>query len=235
IIFNPSATVPPVTTAVPHGGNKFAASFAATTPPNNDWLITPQIAGGGEMKFWARTFHADYGLEEFKIGVSTTGTAPANFTIITGASAVLAPLEWTEFTYDLSAYADQQVYVAIQCISNDHFIFMVDDVTITGGVSNQDGVNPVYTTALKGNYPNPFNPETTISFSVKDAGPVNIEIFNVKGQLVKKLVNDVRAAGEHTVVWNGMDNNGRSVSSGIYYFKMNTGKYSSTKKMIMMK
>lgn len=235
IIFNPSATVPPVTTAVPHGGNKFAACFASTTPPNNDWLITPQIAGGGEMKFWARTFHADYGLEEFKIGVSTTGTAPANFTIITGASAVLAPLEWTEFTYDLSAFAGEQIYVGIQCISNDHFIFMVDDVTISGGVSNQEGVAPVYTTALKGNYPNPFNPETTISFSVKDAGPVNIEIYNVKGQLVKKLVNDVRAAGEHTVVWNGMDNNGRSVSSGIYYFKMNTGKYSSTKKMIMMK
>ncbi|MCK9584506.1 MAG: carboxypeptidase regulatory-like domain-containing protein [Candidatus Cloacimonetes bacterium] len=235
IIFNPSATVPPVTTAVPHGGNKFAASFAATTPPNNDWLITPQVAGGGEMKFWARTFHADYGLEEFKIGVSTTGTAPANFTIITGATAVLAPLEWTEFAYDLSAYAGQQVYVAIQCISNDHFIFMVDDVTISAGVGNENGVAPVYTTALKGNYPNPFNPETTISFSVKDAGPVSVEIYNVKGQLVKKLVNGVKEAGDHTAVWNGKDNNGRAVSSGVYYFKMNAGKYSSTKKMIMMK
>jgi flagellar hook assembly protein FlgD len=62
-----------------------------------------------------------------------------------------------------------------------------------------------------------------------------LEVYNVKGQLVRTLLNDVKAAGNHTVVWNGKDNNGRSVSSGIYYYKMNTGKYSSTKKMIMMK
>ena len=50
-----------------------------------------------------------------------------------------------------------------------------------------------------------------------------------------RSVNDVRDAGDHTVVWNGTDNNGRAVSSGVYYYKMNAGKYSSTKKMIMMK
>ncbi|MFA7214262.1 MAG: carboxypeptidase regulatory-like domain-containing protein, partial [Candidatus Cloacimonadaceae bacterium] len=235
IVFNPSATVPPLEdSGVPHGGDKYAACFASTTPPNNDWMMTPMVPGGGELSFWAMTF-MDYGLERFKVGVSTTGTNPNDFTMITGASYVEAPLEWTEFTYDLSAYADQQIHIGIQCVSNDCFIFLVDDVKVTGAVSNEDGVAPVYTTALKGNYPNPFNPETNISFSMKDAGPVSIEIYNVKGQLVRKLVNDVREAGDHTVVWNGKDNNNRAVSSGIYYFKMNTGKYSSTKKMIMMK
>ncbi|HHV36435.1 MAG TPA: hypothetical protein GXX77_01180, partial [Candidatus Cloacimonetes bacterium] len=53
--------------------------------------------------------------------------------------------------------------------------------------------------------------------------------------LVRNLVNDVRAAGNHSVVWNGKDNNGRDVSSGVYYYKMNAGKYSSTKKMVLMK
>ncbi len=235
IVFNPSATVPPVSTAEPHTGDKYAASFGATTPPNNDWLITPQFNGGGEIKFWARTFHPDYGFEKFNVGVSTTGTNPANFTMLNGASPVEAPLTWTEYVYDLAAYANQDIHVGIQCVSHDVFIFMVDDVSITAGVGVEDGVAPVYTTQLKGNYPNPFNPETTISFSVKDAGPVSVEIYNVKGQLVQKLVNDVRDAGDHTVVWNGTDNNGRAVSSGVYYYKMNTGKYSSTKKMIMMK
>jgi len=90
-------------------------------------------------------------------------------------------------------------------------------------------------TALNANFPNPFNPETTISYSVKEALPVSIEIYNVKGQLVKTLINETKAAGTHTVVWNGSDNNNRPVSSGVYYYKMNAGKYSSTKKMILMK
>lgn len=102
-------------------------------------------------------------------------------------------------------------------------------------VSNYvDGVSPVQT-ALNGNYPNPFNPETNISFGIKEAVHVSLEIYNLKGQLVKNLVNDVKPAGNHVIVWNGKDNNGNSVSSGLYYYKMTAGKYSSTKKMIMMK
>jgi len=143
-------------------------------------------------------------------------------------------LEWTEYEYDLSAYANQQIRVAIKCESNDAFIFFVDDVKITGPDANPGEVTPLVT-SLKGNYPNPFNPETTISYTVKDNSPVSIDIFNVKGQKVRRLVNEVKNAGNHTVIWNGTDDNGRAVSSGVYYFKMNAGKFSSTKKMIMMK
>jgi len=57
----------------------------------------------------------------------------------------------------------------------------------------------------------------------------------VKGQLVKTLVNGNMNAGKHNIVWNGRDNAGNAVSSGVYFYKMNAGKYSSTKKMIMMK
>ncbi|MFA7214407.1 MAG: carboxypeptidase regulatory-like domain-containing protein, partial [Candidatus Cloacimonadaceae bacterium] len=126
IIFNPTMTVPPLEDNPGHSGDKYAACFASTTPPNNDWLITPQVMGGGVASFWARTY-MDYGMERFKVGVSTTGTAPADFTIISGANYVEAPLTWTEFTYDLSAYAGQQIYVGVQCVSNDCFIFFVDD------------------------------------------------------------------------------------------------------------
>ncbi|HAN41267.1 MAG TPA: hypothetical protein DCQ12_05090, partial [Candidatus Cloacimonas sp.] len=86
-----------------------------------------------------------------------------------------------------------------------------------------------------GNYPNPFNPETTIAYSLKDRQNVKIEIYNVKGQLVRTLVNESKAAGDHKVIWTGTDNNNRPVSSGLYYYKMTAGKYSSSKKMILMK
>lgn len=233
MVFNPTATNPPATTIIAHTGTKMAVAIASTTPDNNDWLITPQLNNPSQLKFWARSLTAQYGLERFKVGVSTTGTDPANFTIISGATYVQAPIEWTEYIYDVSSYSGN-VYLGIQCLSHDAWFFMVDDVMV-GGTDNVDPVVPVVATALNNNYPNPFNPETTISFSTKEASPVTIGIYNVKGQLVKTLVNETKAAGNHHVVWNGTDNSGRQVSSGVYYYKMNAGKYSSTKKMIMMK
>jgi hypothetical protein len=235
IIFNPSATVAPVTDMPTHAGDKMACSFASTTPPNNDWMITPQYTGVTQFKFWAKSYTAQYGLEKFKVGVSTTGTAPANFTIVSGGAAIEAPIEWTEYTYDLPTYSNTPIRIGIQCLSNDAFVFCVDDVTVRGSSANEDPIVPVVATELKNNFPNPFNPTTTIAYSVKEASPVTIEIYNVKGQLVKTLENSVKEAGDYSVVWSGKDNNGRSVSSGIYYYKMNAGKYSSTKKMIMMK
>jgi flagellar hook assembly protein FlgD len=70
---------------------------------------------------------------------------------------------------------------------------------------------------------------------VKETCPVTIEVYNLKGQLVRTLVNEIKTAGNYSVVWNGRDNNNQPVSSGVYFYKMNTGKYSSTKKMILMK
>ena len=231
IIFNPTATTPPLTSLTAHGGNKMACSFASTTPPNNDWMITPQLSGASSIKFWARSYVDDYGLERFKVGISNN-TTPGSFTIISGPNYIQAPVEWTEYTYQITQPGP--LYIGIQCLSNDAFFFCVDDVTVAGNDVNDPEV-PVVATALHNNYPNPFNPETTISYSVKDREPVTLEIYNIKGQLVKTLVKGIQEPGNHTIVWNGTDDNGRSVSSGVYYYKMQAGKYSSTKKMIMMK
>jgi flagellar hook assembly protein FlgD len=62
-----------------------------------------------------------------------------------------------------------------------------------------------------------------------------IEIYNVKGQIVKTLVNRMMSPGNHTVQWNGNDESGNPVSSGVYYYKMRSGKYSNTKKMLLLK
>ena len=90
-------------------------------------------------------------------------------------------------------------------------------------------------TGLKGNYPNPFNPDTKISFSLAEPGHVSLEVYNSKGQRVKTLVNDYLNTGDHSVVWNGRDEANRAVSSGIYFYRMQNGTFTSTRKMILMK
>ncbi len=241
IIFNPSATTPPITTLTPHGGAKMAASFAANPAPNNDWMITPRIHLGtnSAVKFYVRSHTTSYGLERYRVGVSILpNIIPQAFQYVSGPDYVEAPANWTEVIYDLSNYDNQNVYIGIRCVSDDAFVFYVDDFTVHsdgGYVSNEDPAVPALQTSLNGNYPNPFNPETTISLSLKDTAPVKVEIFNLKGQLVKTLVNGTLPAGKHNLVWKGMDNNGKAVSSGVYFYKMSTGKYSSTKKMILMK
>jgi flagellar hook assembly protein FlgD len=102
------------------------------------------------------------------------------------------------------------------------------------GVDNEDETLPVVATALNGNYPNPFNPETTISFAVKEAAAVKLDIYNLKGQLIRSLVHEDKAPGHYRVVWNGKDNQGFSVGSGVYFYRMTAGSYSSTKKMLLM-
>jgi hypothetical protein len=86
------------------------------------------------------------------------------------------------------------------------------------------------------NYPNPFNPETTITFFTNESAEnTEISIFNVKGEKIRILVNEVLPTGNHSVIWNGRDDNNQAVSSGIYFYKMKTGEYISTNKMILMK
>jgi hypothetical protein len=85
------------------------------------------------------------------------------------------------------------------------------------------------------NYPNPFNPSTTITYTVPNDGNVKINVYNIKGQLVADLVNERKDQGSHSVIWDGKDNNGNLVSSGIYYAKLATGGKIATAKMLMLK
>jgi len=94
---------------------------------------------------------------------------------------------------------------------------------------------PAFANELNKNYPNPFNPDTNISFSVKETGFVNLKVFNTRGQLVKTLISETLDEGVHFTNWNGKDNNNKSVSSGIYFYKMDTKNYTSTRKMILLK
>ena len=85
------------------------------------------------------------------------------------------------------------------------------------------------------NHPNPFNPETMIEYCIKEDSKVLIEIYNIKGQKVKTLVNEFKEAGYHSVIWNGKDSNCKPVASGIYFYRMKTDNYQKIRKMILIK
>lgn len=86
------------------------------------------------------------------------------------------------------------------------------------------------------NYPNPFNPVTNITFALKEKSENSeLAVYNIKGQLVKTLMNGPAEAGKHTYVWNGTNNQDQAVASGVYYYKLKTENQTITKKMILMK
>ncbi|MCF7793027.1 MAG: carboxypeptidase regulatory-like domain-containing protein, partial [Candidatus Cloacimonetes bacterium] len=90
-------------------------------------------------------------------------------------------------------------------------------------------------TALLGNHPNPFNPETEISLALKENSFVTLEIYNIKGQKIRTLLNDEMPAGIHSLIWKGEDDAGKQAASGVYFYKMKAGNILQTKKMILMK
>lgn len=90
-------------------------------------------------------------------------------------------------------------------------------------------------TRLFHGFPNPFNPQTTIPFSLAEAGRVTIRVYNVLGQEVAELVDEGLASGFHRIVWDGRDATGRGVSSGVYLIRLVSGKVSNTKKVLLLK
>ena len=89
--------------------------------------------------------------------------------------------------------------------------------------------------SLSQNYPNPFNPETEISYSLPEHSQVRLTIYNLRGQKVRVLVDEYQTAGQKTVHWDGTDEEGNKVSSGVYLYRIKAGEYTETKKMILMK
>ncbi len=99
--------------------------------------------------------------------------------------------------------------------------------------NSSEDVSPFTFTAT--NYPNPFNPETTISYNLTKAGVTKVEVFNLKGQLVKTLVNEVQSAGNQKVIWRGNNEQDKQVSSGIYLYKIKSTGGVISGKMVLMK
>ena len=85
--------------------------------------------------------------------------------------------------------------------------------------------------SLAQNFPNPFNPETTIRFDIATEASVSVRIFDITGQVVRTLVSDSRAAGSYTELWDGRTDAGVRVGSGVYFYELKAGSFTSMKKM----
>ena len=215
IAFNPAQTTPAVTDMEPHGGLRFGACFASVPPAvNDDWMISPKIMLGEDpaLAFWVKSYTDQYGLETYNIKVSTTDMNPGSFTTIAGP--IDAPADaWTFVSYDLADYVGQEVYVAIQCVSNDRFVFMIDDVeiTFTTGISKPEA-------ASFSVYPNPSNGLLNIT---GDSRIEDIRLVNFAGQVVF----------ESTVNANEFRFETTGIAQGLYLLNITTDKGIVTRKV----
>jgi len=125
---------------------------------------------------------------------------------------------------ELNGISDRAQFV------HDSIIFLGNQL---GSITNAGPTPKV--TSLAQNYPNPFNPQTTIAFTLKDRGGVSLKVYSVNGELVRTLVNENRAANSYKVTWDGRNDAGSTVSSGVYFYKLVTNNFSQTKKMVLLK
>ena len=126
----------------------------------------------------------------------------------------------------------------------------IDQIAATGGLA-QELLDEAYTQmglnnsaylpkafALAQNYPNPFNPSTTISYAIPEGSSqvgVKLNVFNIRGQLVRTLIDQTQGPGTYNVNWDGSDDRGRQISSGVYFYRIQAGDYVSTRKMVVLK
>ena len=156
---------------------------------------------------------------------------PSIGTLNAGASTSI------ELTFDTAGMTAGNYSIDLIINDDREETIILIELTVTSTSTQNDVI--FSRTELLGNYPNPFNPETTIKYNLQNNADVALEIYNIKGQLVRALVSTSQEAGLHSVVWDGKDSNGTDVSSGIYFsnFGANTGNsdYTSVKKIILLK
>ena len=147
--------------------------------------------------------------------------------------ASLAVWRWTGSVWEgpkatsAANVAENWLTVAGQTAFSD---WVMTDMDTPTGVGDTPG-----RTRLVGNYPNPFNPTTTIAYELATASPVDLTIFNAAGQLVRVLVESPRSAGPHSVTWDGRDARGRPAASGVYFCRLRVGSFEQTRKMVLLK
>lgn len=199
-----------------HKGSMFGCCMAAMNGRNEDWFITPAtvISDGIKFAFWARSANDTYGLEQFRVAVSTDDET---YTYIAGSSStsISAPVEWTQFIYDLSDYAGQTLYIAIICVSNDVFAFFIDDIAIGTNV----GTEMIETDNIS-IFPNPARDNLIVSLPEYNA---TINVVNVLGQTVRTINT---TSTSETISLDGME-------KGMYFFCISLRDKTITKKVVV--
>jgi len=198
-----------------------------TNNPQYAWdggLVQMSLNGGE----WTQIYPV--GGYPYKIYNNVASPFPAETRVYSGT------FDWSEAVFNLSEYTGTAKFRFI--FGSDGAVtkegWYIDDLYMENEVPNSDLVETIHF-ELYENYPNPFNPTTTISFNLPKNAPVNLEIFNLKGQKVRTLINSELKAGKHNIIWNGLDNDGKQVASGVYFYRLSNGEQILTHKMMLMK
>jgi hypothetical protein len=188
------------------------------------------------------------------------GTLLANFTASLKQSAIEVSWTLSEAEADvrfgvMRAEADGAfMELESAAIVRDGLAFSLNDKSCEPGTSykyrvdvvDERGRRALFTTeaistpamplTLHQNHPNPFNPATTISYYLPDASPVTLEVYDSSGRLVSRLMDALKQEkGTHSIAWRGVDSNGRPVSSGVYFYRLTSGKETISKKMVLLR
>jgi len=154
---------------------------------------------------------------------------------------------WEELTFDFSSHIGLPEAIGIDQIvvfpdfdlggrTQDNIIYF-DNISFYSnsvGVDNRNETFP-HGFALEQNFPNPFNPSTTIRYELPEDGLVNITIYDITGRHISTLVSSHQNAGYKSIQWNATNNHGEPVSAGVYLYKIQAGEFLQTKKMVLLK
>ena len=211
--------------AFSQGFTTFGANIVELSDPDGDMVYSGSFT---------TTKAAPYQLE-FIIAYSTTGG-----TFITNGGGVALGRRYYQFIQPVNIAADltttwptESNLPTIDWVQRNLPFQPPPDLTKPTSVDGGE-VLP-FSFALDQNYPNPFNPGTTIRYHVPEASEVKIQIFNLKGQVVKTLLDQRHTPGTYTVVWNGDSDRGQAVSTGVYFVKMQAGQFKQVRKMTFIR
>ncbi|MDD3524619.1 MAG: M14 family zinc carboxypeptidase [Candidatus Cloacimonetes bacterium] len=207
------------------------------------WIKTADAitlpAGGNPMLYFDSHLYTEWDHDPVTVEISTDDENWNELWLSSGRQ------DWWQKIYvDLSEYEGESVYLRFRLRDNS----IADELTdpgwtldnirvITGSAtSNSDLVSDIpVAAALYPNFPNPFNPETTIRFSLAQTDEVSLEVFNLRGQKVRSYRPGTMNPGNHKVIFDGMDDNGSPLASGVYFYRLKAGAFSQSRKMILMK
>jgi len=138
--------------------------------------------------------------------------------------------------YDKDLVEDGTYYYWLQNVDLDGSTGFHGPASVVFSITGDEGSPSIPTVTMLDNaYPNPFNPNTTIRYQLKDPGKVKIEIYSLKGHRVRSFSRQHDAAGRYQIVWDGRDSSGNALPSGVYLYKMSSGSYSAIKKLVLQK
>ncbi len=214
--------------------NNMAESHLTTT------AIDCSTMTGTVLKFWRWLNVEQPSYDHAYIRVSTDGGA--TWTQVWTNPATITDAAWSQVSYDISALVDGKPSVLIRWTmgtSDGSWTYSgwnIDDVELWALPSYVSGVGdtPVRRITV-GNHPNPFNPLTKVEFALETAGPVRLDVYDMHGRLVRQLVSGSLEAGAHSVVWDGLDGDGRKAGSGVYLARLQASGQVAEHKMVLLK